>query len=316
MIDLQTRLNKAIDDEDIDDVCMTLDLCRDSGAHVDENSYKNSLKLGAQQGHTGLIARVPAELLDMPLGDLDESAVHIAADHNQGLAVERLVELGANAARPDVEGFTPSVWAAEKGYQEVTLQLLKLQGGTKDADVLRAAARMGHKDLVKELLDLAIKNGDPYTKAERNRAFVAMIAGWHEGSIDVARHLFFVESDELCAAARMGNTKLVRDLLNRASNKGTSYTQVELTSALVATITGGHEGCVDVAMELVTRGADLSVEIKGRPLLAACPRSPRSKLERFIKSLKLEQIIMSAMGGDDTDTAASSSVSMGNPAPI
>lgn len=170
MINIQQHLMKAIEDKDLDNACMVLDRLGGLGHHVDENTYKDLIKLGAQAGHVGLMTRLPADVLKISIGDVGESAMHIAAAHNQDKAVERLIELGADASQPDLDGLTPSVWAAEKGHRETTRKILDLQGREKDVDALCAAARSGHLALVDDLLDYASKNNAPYTTSERDSA--------------------------------------------------------------------------------------------------------------------------------------------------
>lgn len=236
---INQTLGAALEADNADAACLALDQL--GSTEVEPDTRRKLLRLAAEKGHTGLIERLHRTgSVNEPIGDFGETALHVAAQNNHVGAVHWLVGLGSDVAQCDEDGMTPAVWAAEAGSLDAA-KALASPGNEKDPQALCAAARMGHHELVAELLE--------------------------------------------CPG--------VRD----------SYAEDEINAALAQAIASGHEGCVEVAMLLVSKGASPEIEIGGRTLLQACRRCFRDDLARAMRSEELKRSLGLAMNSEGGTSA-------------
>jgi len=90
----------------------------------------------------------PPQGVNAPLDDRGRTALHLAVEKNDEVAVQRLLRIGANINQLDKQGQTPLFEAAAKGHQNM-LELLTARG-----------AKIDHRDQQgRSIADWAIENG-------------------------------------------------------------------------------------------------------------------------------------------------------------
>lgn len=169
------------------------------------------------------------------------TALHEAAERNDRLLAEMLLDAGADPERETEWGDTPLEWAGLIGATDVALLLLERGAGRYD---LVTAAGIGRLDDVRRFLRTGETTGRPRSRQED----AARTAGWRP---DCARVRGDVLSDALVLACRNGHLDVAKLLLaERADVDARGFFGAP---AIHWAAIHGHDAVVDLLLE---NGAD------------------------------------------------------------
>ncbi|KAL6711261.1 hypothetical protein ACN47E_005792 [Coniothyrium glycines] len=215
------------------------------------------------------------------------NALQVASYHGNTSTVQLLLEKGAGPNKRSF-GYNYALFQASiQGHKQCVMLLLQYGAQINykgpDGTALSAACFTGHEEIVRLLLD---KGANPNVKGrysfaiseasrqghlhivrlllERGADPNARGYGYEKDALDAAiawSHIEIVElllgagahstASKLYAAAKLGNERLVKVLLDRGANPSTSTTEYG-GDALDAAITGGHQPIVELLLGLST----------------------------------------------------------------
>ena len=193
----------------------------------------------------------------------EESALAAAAYLGLDPLLERLVNDGVRDVRTYFG--RPLMWAARRGNLEMTRLLLEKGFKIDIVEDLEEAARNGHDDILRLLLD---RTPDGYE--------IAIRAAASGGHLDIISNLMRHDSQAsagklwnriLFIAARHGQEQVARMAIDEGANPDFMLHPVcPLITPLDAAAKGGHLGVVKL---LLTRGATLRPRRQANPLIHA-----------------------------------------------
>jgi len=211
---------------------------------------------GRQEVVEVLLAHEP-ELLDLP-GFKERTALMAAARGGHLELMLSLLERGADPRKVDAGGARALVHAAANGDRRAVEALLALDpellnfAGPGESTALVAAARNGHFELVRNLLE---RGADPYKRGAEGAQALDWAA--HQGHQAVVELLLahdpelldlpgFQDRTVLVAAAGNGHLELVRDLLERGVDPRKRSTVGG--HALESAAKNGHQAVVEMLL--------------------------------------------------------------------